>query len=39
MRFCQNLRVGWEEFDDRLVSCLIMDPAGKTTGSLKDSGI
>lgn len=30
---------GWEEFDDRLVSCLIMDPAGKTTGSLAGAGI
>ncbi|WP_167052116.1 septum formation family protein [Salinibacterium sp. ZJ77] len=25
----------WNDFDDRLVSCVIVDPAGQTTGSLK----
>ncbi|MFF8817660.1 septum formation family protein [Leucobacter sp. NPDC015123] len=26
---------GWNEFDDRTVNCVIVDPAGKITGSLK----
>jgi hypothetical protein len=30
--------VSWNEVDDRLVSCLIVDPAGDTTGSLEGAG-
>ncbi len=26
---------GWNEFNDRTVNCVIVDPAGKITGSLK----
>lgn len=27
----------WDQLDDRLVQCVIVDPAGQTTGSLKGS--
>lgn len=27
----------WEDANDRLIQCIISDPAGQTTGSLKDS--
>lgn len=29
---------GWENYDDHAVSCIIFDPAGKTTGSLIAAG-
>lgn len=28
---------GWEQQDDRLVQCIIFDPAGETTGSVQGS--
>jgi hypothetical protein len=28
----------WSESDDRLITCIITDPAGKTTGSLEGAG-
>lgn len=29
---------GWNDYDDHAVSCIIFDPAGKTTGSLLAAG-
>ena len=29
---------GWNDYDDHAVSCIIFDPAGKTTGSLIAAG-
>ncbi|MFT4157827.1 MAG: septum formation family protein [Microbacterium sp.] len=29
----------WDELNDRVIQCIVSDPAGQTTGSLKGSGI
>ena len=31
-------RDGWEDYEDRAVSCILFDPAGQTTGSLIAAG-